>query len=214
LPDSSYLHTHLYRSYYIWDIDDLSKPLILVRETQFQDLLDEINKHLKLSLRITDQQREDALVSRFPDHPRCTPRYLGRSRSREDYDNMVSNAPNPDFRALGEPESPPLTERSLEAFKQLMEDSFDAQRAKNKATKAKKQQERLVKQKTMADQFKRAQRYLGLRPSAVADTPTSNGPPAAVDPVRSAFELTQNILTNLVIATAFRFRSVCRLRLR
>lgn len=167
----------------MWGIDNLSKPLILVRESQFQDLLNEISDHLKLDLRITDQQREDALVSRFPDHPRCTPRYLGRSRSREEYDDMVDNAPDHDFRAAGEPDRPPLDESSLEAFKQLMEDSFEAQKAKNKAARVKRQEERLMKQKTMADQFKRAQRYLGLRPAPVADAASPRGLPAAADPV-------------------------------
>ncbi|KAF3045387.1 hypothetical protein E8E11_005590 [Didymella keratinophila] len=145
--------------YYVWDIDNLSKPLILVGESQVQDLLGEINKHLKLDLKITLQQREDALVSRFPDHPRCTPRYLGRSRSRQDYDTMLENVPD------SETEYSPLDDTNLEAFKQLMEESFEAQRARNKASKAKKQQEQLVKQKTLLDQFKRAQRYLGLRPT-------------------------------------------------
>lgn len=151
--------SQIHRRYYVWGIDDLSKPLILTRESQVQDLLCDINKHLKLDLRITSQQREDALVSRFPDHPRCTPRYLGRSQSREDYGTMLENVPDP------ETEFSPLDDLSLEAFKHLMEESFEVQRQKNKASKAKKQQERLVKQKTLQDQFKRAQRYLGLRPT-------------------------------------------------
>ncbi|KAF3041519.1 hypothetical protein E8E12_004687 [Didymella heteroderae] len=159
--------------YYVWSIDNLSKPLILVSESQVQDLLREINKHLKLDLNITSQHRVDALVSRFPDHPRCTPRFLGRSRSREDYDTMLENVPDPEM------EYPPLDDLSLEAFKQLMEESFEAQRAKSKASKAKKQQERLVKQKNLLDQFKRAQRYLGLRPTVLR---ASGGQTPAVDP--------------------------------
>jgi hypothetical protein len=115
----------IHRRYYVWGIDDLSKPLILTRESQVQDLLCDINKHLKLDLRITSQQREDALVSRFPDHPRCTPRYLGRSQSREDYDTMLENVPDP------ETEFSPLDDLSLEAFKHLMEESFEAQRQKS-----------------------------------------------------------------------------------
>lgn len=181
------MNAQLCRSYYVWDIDNHAKPLILIRETQVQQLLGEINTHLQLALRITDQQREDALVSRFPDHPCCTPRYLGRSHSREEYDSMIENTPDHDFRAAGEPKAPPLDDFSLEAFKQLMEESFEAQKAKNKAAKAKKQQERLLKQKTLSDQFKRAQRYLGLRPGAEV---TSNGQPPAVDPVRTAYKST------------------------
>lgn len=165
---------HFHHSYYVWDIENLSKPLIVIQESQVQDLLDEINNHLKLDLTITSQQREDALVSRFPDHPRCTPRYLGRSRSREDYDAMLENVPGP------ETESSPPDDLSLEAFKQLMEESFEAQKAKSKAVKAKKQQERLMKQKVSIDQFKRAQRYLGLRPTALR---ASGGQTPAIDTV-------------------------------
>ena len=99
---------------------------------------------------------------------------------------MVENTPSHELHSAGELESPPLDERTLEAFKQLMEESFEAQRAKNKASKAKKQQDRLLKQKSMADQFKRSQRYLGLRPTGAAGTPPSGGPPPAIDPVRKA----------------------------
>ena len=134
-----------------------------MRENQVQDLLVEINKHLKLGLGITDQQREDGLVTRFPDHPRCLPRYLGRSYSREDVDNMAHNAPGEKHRAAGEASHPPLKDGTAEEFKQLMEKAAEAQKAKSKAHKAKKQQDRLVKNKVMVDQFKRAQRYLGLR---------------------------------------------------
>lgn len=178
-PYKTYSHSHC--SYYVWDIEDQSRPLVLIREAQVQALLDQINEHLKLGLRISEQQCEDALVSRFPDHPRCRPRYLGRSNSRADYDNMVANVPDPDYRAAGDPVSRPLDDRSLEAFKQLMEESFEAQRAKSKAVKAKRQQERLLKQKSLTDQFKRAQRYLGLRPGTNALR--STGQPPGIDPV-------------------------------
>lgn len=138
---------------------------------------------MKLSLRITDEQREEALVSRFPDHPRCRPRYLGRSQSREQYDSMAGSAPEPGFRAAGEPEGRPLEGRSLEAFKQLMAESLEAQKAKSKAMKAKKQQARLLKNKTLSDQFKRTQRYLGLRPTANAAATRPGGLPPAIDTV-------------------------------
>ncbi|KAH9882773.1 hypothetical protein J1614_000139 [Plenodomus biglobosus] len=155
--------------YYIWDIEPNAKPILLVRESQVQTLLSEINGHLKLALRITDQQREEGLVAHFPDHPRCLPRYLGRSQSREEYDNMVDNIPNHSHRAADEASHPPVDASTHELFRQLMDDLYDVQKAKNKATKAKRQQDRLVKQKTMADHFKRAQRYLGLRASLEAE---------------------------------------------
>ncbi|RMZ67255.1 qde-2-interacting [Pyrenophora seminiperda CCB06] len=148
--------------YYVWDFE-ATKPLVLVCENQVQALLAEINKHLSLDLSITDQQREEGLLARFPDHPRCLPRYLGRSYSREDVDNMARNAPGEKHRAVGEASHPPLRNGTVEEFKQLMETVVEAQKAKSKANKVKKQQDRLVKNKAMVDQFKRAQRYLGLR---------------------------------------------------
>lgn len=161
--------------------------LILVRENQFQDLLKEINKHLKLGLSITDSQREEGLVVRFPDHPACLPRYLGRSHSREQYDNMASNAPDSSFRASGERPHEPPDSGTLEQFKQMMEDLWDAQKNKNKAKKAKQQIERIGRQTSMVDQMKRAQRYLGLR----ASESNSTGTPRSIDtslPAPFAFE--------------------------
>lgn len=184
-------------------------------ESQVQDLLREINGHLKLGLRVTDQQREDALVSEFPDHPRCTPRYLGRSHSREDYDTMIETTPNPDFRPAKEAKCPPLDERTLEVFKQLMEESFEAQKAKSKAAKAKRQRERLVKQKTFIDSFKRAQRYLGLRSTPPTNPLTSTGSSAAVDPVGVPSLVPMESLTLLLgTACTFRLRPVRSVRLR
>ncbi|KAH7073775.1 hypothetical protein BKA63DRAFT_534163 [Paraphoma chrysanthemicola] len=149
--------------FYVWDTDAV-KPVILVREKQFQDLLTEINTHLQLNLTITNWQREESLVTRFPDHPDCRPRFLGRSSSEEEYNAMTYSIPDKTFRAAGEPTTGPPDSGTLEEFKQLMEDLWEVQKGKNRANKERKQQERLGRQKTMQDQFKRAQRYLGLLP--------------------------------------------------
>ena len=135
-------------------------------ETQFEHLLKEINSVLGLQLRITNQQREESLVNRFPDHPRCTPRYLGRTHSRAEYDTMIVNAPGAASRMAGEPLPPSLSGRTLEDFKAAMEEMWELAKNKGKAAKEKKKLERIAKQKTFTDQFKRAQRYLGLRPCA------------------------------------------------
>ncbi|ENI06892.1 hypothetical protein COCC4DRAFT_49509 [Bipolaris maydis ATCC 48331] len=147
--------------YYVWPTDS-SKPTLVVHENQVQALLTEINHQLQLDLRITNHQREEGLVIRFPDHPRCLPRYLGRSQSRQDIEDMITITPNETYRAVGEPPHPILQPAELEAFNKLMEDIAKVQKPKGKA-KAKRQQDRLAKNKTMASQFKRAQRHLGLR---------------------------------------------------
>jgi hypothetical protein len=64
-----------------------------------------------------------------------------------------------------------------------MENMAEAQKAKSKANKAKKQQDRLTKNKSMVDQFKRAQRHLGLRESLQDQPPTQIAQSAAIDPL-------------------------------
>ncbi|KAF1951969.1 hypothetical protein CC80DRAFT_495619 [Byssothecium circinans] len=156
--------------YYVWDIDE-TKPLILVSEKQFQDLIGEINSALNLRLEISSRQRNDGLVGRFPDHPRCQPRFLGRSHSKDEYDSLTDNVPSVMVRPATEPAAALLDDDRLQIFKQMTEDMWDLTRAKNKATREKRKLERLTKQKEYANEFKRAQRYLGLRPTA------PNGPP-------------------------------------
>jgi hypothetical protein len=186
--------THLHCRYYIWDVEP-TNVLVLVRETQFQDLLKEINNHLKLRLKITDSQREEGLVVRFPDHPACLPRYLGRSHSREQYDNMASNAPDSAFRAAGQRPHAPPDSGTLEQFKQTMEDLWDAQKNKTKAKKAAKQTERSGRQASMVNQLKRAQRYLGLRASEPIGQTSSASIPRSIDTSSAApFDFEQSVV--------------------
>ncbi|KAF2443453.1 hypothetical protein P171DRAFT_362217 [Karstenula rhodostoma CBS 690.94] len=169
--------------YYLWDIEE-SKPLILVHESQVHDLLEEINSRFKLELKITDSQREEGLVLRFPDHPRCRPRYLGRSHTRDEYNSMTDQVPLISVRAPGEPTPPSLDAQAIEDFRQMIEDAWEVTRNKTKASKEKRRVDRLKKQKVFTDQLKRAQRYLGLRPSTLDGTsPTAI---SAVDVTRSA----------------------------
>ncbi|KAJ4348695.1 uncharacterized protein N0V89_010073 [Didymosphaeria variabile] len=170
--------------YYLWDIEE-SKPLILVRESQVHDLLKEINSHLKLGLKITDSQREEGLVLRFPDHPRCRPRYLGRSHNRSEYNSMTDQVPLVGVHAAGESATPPLDAQTLEDFKHMIEEAWEVTKNKSKASKEKSRVNRLKKQKVFTDQLKRAQRYLGLRPAAT-DGPSAPPTIPAVDVSRSA----------------------------
>ena len=56
----------------------------------------------------------------------------------------------------------------------------EAQKAKSKANKQKKQEDRMAKNKSMQDQFKRAGRYLGVRGPIQASYSSSSYP--AIDP--------------------------------
>jgi hypothetical protein len=98
---------------------------------------------------------------------------------------MVQNTPSTDERPSGPPDS-----GTLEQFKQMMEELWDAQKNKNKAKKAKQQLERLAKQASMVDQLKRAQRYLGLRATEATD-----GVSHAIDPMfATSFAFDQSVV--------------------
>jgi hypothetical protein len=148
-----------------------------VCESQFQQLLNEINSRLGLKLRITDAQREEGLVVRFPDHPECLPRYLGRSRSKDEIEAMTDQAPDEAFRAPAERHVGSPDSGTLEQFKHLMQDLYDVQKKKNKAKREKNHVERLARQSSLVDNFKRAQCYLGLR----AGESTASGPAQSID---------------------------------
>lgn len=154
-------YAHLPYSYYIRDLTPEQNPIILVRESQIQALLNDINTHLDLDLVITDQQREYGLLVQFPNHPRCLPRYLGRSQSHETYHTMVDQVSQHTSHTIDEAHQHGLPNDVHDMYVQLIKDLRIAQ----KGNQAKKEQNRLEQQKAMTDQFKRAQRYLGLRPS-------------------------------------------------
>jgi hypothetical protein len=71
---------------------------------------------------------------------------------------MVTSAP-------GEPNVEMPTSRTLAMFKKIMEDMWDIQANKSKAMKEKKRLNQVMKQTNMTQQFKRVQRFLGLRVS-------------------------------------------------
>lgn len=150
--------------YYIWDIEE-SKPLILVLEDQVYNLLKEINSYLKLELTITDAHREEGLLIRFPDHPRFRPRYLGRSHSKDQYNSMVDQTPGVAVHPSGDQALPSLDITQIEDFRVLIEEAWEATKNRSKASKEKKRVQRMKKLKALTDQLKRAQRYLGLRPT-------------------------------------------------
>ncbi|KAF2816727.1 uncharacterized protein BDZ99DRAFT_564583, partial [Mytilinidion resinicola] len=150
--------------YYVWPVDG-SKPLVLVTEDQVQALLNHINRLFpRIGAKITDSDREQGLAARFPDHPRLTPRYLGRISSKAEFDKMAAAPPGHKHRAPGEGHAPPPDERTLEAFKEMIEEMVELSRGKNKAKREKQKKTRQMSQQNMAKQLKRAQRYLGLRP--------------------------------------------------
>jgi len=82
---------------------------------------------------------------------------------------MTSNAPQAEYRLKTEvPSATEPTDRSFKAFKEKMEAALDASKNKSKASKAKKQGERVQQKQKWCRELKRTQRYLGLRPRRTA----------------------------------------------
>lgn len=94
---------------------------------------------------------------------------------------MTASAPGEAYHAVGELSHPELQPDMLETFEQLMNNVSGVQRAKGKA-KAKRQQDRLNKHKSMVHQFKRAQRHLGLRETVQGHQAAQSRPAPAIDP--------------------------------
>lgn len=105
------------------------------------------------------------LVVDFPLHPSLRPRALGRPATRDQFKALEDKAAELEDAS----EMYPPDECSLRAFKVSMEAALDATKNKSKAAKDKKREDRVVRQKDMSRQFKRAQRYLGLRPRSSSD---------------------------------------------
>ena len=104
------------------------------------------------------------MITQFEQHPRLRPRYLGVSKSRKDYDNMASSAPDPTFTIDGEQKSAAPEDRSLEAFRRTFEECMEQHKQKSRRAKATRKAERIAHQQFIGKQLKRSQRYLGLRP--------------------------------------------------
>jgi hypothetical protein len=163
---SAHTRTH---SYYIWPLDYSDKPLTLVSEEQFVQLIKEVNTQFpKLDINPKDpwfSQVGLTLDFNSLKHPRFRPRYLGSCNSRDQFDNMVNQSPGADFTRKSDlvPKNAP-DDRSMEAFRAIIENALAANKSKKKASKEMRRVARVEKQKDMGNQLKRAQRYLGMRP--------------------------------------------------
>ena len=165
-PTSCQLVTNLH-SFYVWPLEPADKPIIFVREEQFIQLLKEVAAKFP-TLHIDPKEtyfRHIKLVTSFPDHPRLLPRYLGRVKSRDEYDKLSMQPPNqrPFAFPRGEPEAEhPPSDDEVADFTDICETAIDLNRAKSRS-KNKKREERVVIQANLSKQLKRAQRYFGLR---------------------------------------------------
>lgn len=172
-PPSDYtnsLSSNVCPRYYVWPIgEEKPKPLPLIPESQFIDLLHDIDgafPRLRLQHRVKDY-REALVILDFPDHPDLKPRFLGETTSRANYDTLYNLMPNQQYRPRGEkPAAGPPHSKTLEAFKQMMEETAELTKSKNKAARGRRKEDRIYRQRLIIKQMKRAQRYLGLRPKS------------------------------------------------
>lgn len=116
-----------------------SRPLILVLTADVEDFFLEINKTLKLRLRLPSVSLEPGFVLSFRELGSPCPRYLGKLLSKEDLRALENKIPSPEFRHEAEE---PLDASTLSAFKDKIQLAIDAGKSKPKASKGKKRDDR------------------------------------------------------------------------
>jgi hypothetical protein len=151
--------------FYVWHSGDAIRPLIVIPEAQFAELLREIDANFKhLSLNAKEACYRDLVIKDFPSHPHFRPRFLGTSESKEMYDRMVQSTPPASFRPSDEAVSGRAADgRDRQTFRQMVESAVELNKARSKVAKIQSQHQRIAKQQNVGRQLKRAQRYLGLR---------------------------------------------------
>ena len=151
-------------SYYIQPPDSLcSQPVILLPVETVQQLLKEISSAFKVDVPLPPAP----FTMSFFDDKTPQPVFLGRSKSRDEYNELITTVP-----AAGEghgecPKNASAQEKR--AFKDFHSKFLDA-RAANKKGKTRKQEqkakEKLVTVREGRSGLRRTQRYFGLRPGS------------------------------------------------
>ena len=144
----------------------MAKPIMLLPLDQVKQLIDQINLAFKTDI----QCPSDPFTVSFFDDGTPQPKHLGTSRSRDELTDMEANIPSVRDDYADEPMhhegARKPTERSSAEFKAKMERMLASTKKNKQAVKKKKMDDRFRRQQDWAKQLKRAQRYLGLRPTA------------------------------------------------
>lgn len=140
------------------------QPVVLIPTKQFERLLEAINLKLKTRLTIPKGGAGDAFYFGFMNDGNPHPRYLGRSTSREHFDDLKFRAP-PYYYKLddesGIVETP--SDRSLVAFQSKFAQITANEKGKKAAQKDKQAKGRIQRQQGWGASIKRVQYYLGIR---------------------------------------------------
>ncbi|EEH04148.1 QDE-2-interacting protein [Histoplasma capsulatum G186AR] len=164
--------------YYIHPPPSIStKPLILVPGHQVQGLIDDINSAFNILVAIPSDQELGFLIP-FENDGTPQPQYLGISSSQEQKEEMESSIPDAPTGYHEPPEGCSAeVDRSFAAFKAKIAAAVDATRRKNKATRKKREVDRIQKLQGWCRAMKRTQCYLGMRPRRPRNLspPTTDG---------------------------------------
>lgn len=143
-------------------LDD-TKPLLLIPQPEVLELFKEIYHTYKIRADFPDISRHPGFEIGFQEgEPR--PRYLGRLTDQTSIVELEEMIP-----AQGGESGPSMIEdRTFIAFRRKMEDAIQAGKARSKAAKHKRKQDRVVMKRGWCAQLKRSQCYLGIRPRGTA----------------------------------------------
>ncbi|KAJ4414407.1 hypothetical protein N0V85_003162 [Neurospora sp. IMI 360204] len=183
------------------------KPLIFVPTYQMQHLLDVINKKLDVEFTFP-RGHQDLFAMPFGQSNTAKPRFLGRSRSAEEWEQLTNNVPARKPGDMSE-KAPFLAKQELT---RRLNSIFGIQE-KGKKTKNNQQKRRNL-HLTWGRNAKRVQRYLGLRRRVRSNpegpfTPLDLTQPTGIEPEKSvvfvaidleAYELDQSIITEVGLA--------------
>lgn len=147
----------------------MAKPLLLIPASEVDDLLNEINGSIKnAALSLGEmEKREPSIQIRFPyGYTSLRPRYLGKSRSRDDYNRLSDNRP-------GEAYLPPgakADDKSLDSYQSQANDcrykiglAGDSVPAVRKSHATPQQQQ--AREKEFEHGLLTLERFFGLRPA-------------------------------------------------
>jgi len=150
---------------------DTDKVFVFITVSQAKAFINEIDRlYPSLNIRLPDEDDNPGFICDFPDDRLLRPHWLGKSTSRKEHDFLAGEAP-----LFQMPTSRDPSDRSLQAFKDTIDDIIEASKNKKKNARDGKKKERIMKQQDMLRQLKRAQRYLGLRPRNEDDSDLISG---------------------------------------
>jgi len=188
----------IFGRWYIWSSYYHSeRPIVFVPLAQFDQLLKEIDRAYPSYVVRMPTDPEGTLVFPFEysEHRLLRPHFLGKSSSKDDFEDLTTKAPH--FGSLRPEETEP---DYLAYFRKDMDAAIDAgkNKGKTKIAKEAKREARVIQQHNMYRQVERTQVSLGLTPPS-PDTPDSDVIYIAVDV--ESYERNHNIITEIGFAT-------------